>query len=484
MWGARLGGPYGGAARSDGGMKITVFGAAGGEVTGSSYLVETPRAALLVECGMFSGEGQPAERNHPRALPIGADSIAAVLVTHAHLDHSGRLPLLAREGYRGRVYATAATAEIAALLLRDSAHIQEHDAERLNRRRARSGELPAEPLYTIRDVERIIERFAAVPYHEPVDVAPGVRAVFIEAGHILGSSSIQLIVDEDGVVKRVVFSGDLGPRETPIVRDFESFGSADVVFMESTYGDRDHRAFDESVDEFIAIVGEAAAGKGKILVPTFAVGRAQTLLALLGWTFRAGRIKPFPIFLDSPMAVEATGIYLRHPELFDENLAGYVLEWPPGGYLKTLKTTVSAEESKAINDHPGPCLVMAGSGMCTGGRILHHLKHNLWRPEAHVVIVGYQSPGTLGRQLVDGAKRVSVLGEEIAVKARVHTLGGFSSHAGQKELLAWFEALAPARPRLVLTHGGDRARVALAERIKERHGIEARLISEGESVEA
>ena len=463
-------------------MRVTVFGAAGGEVTGSAYLVETAHAAILVACGMFQGKNGLGERNRslPRSIP--ASSLAAVLLTHGHLDHTGRLPLLAREGFRGPIYATPATGEITGLILRDSAHLQEHDAERLSRRRARVGDPPIAPLYTLRDAERIIENLAPVPYREPLGVAPGIRARFIEAGHILGSSSIQLLADEDGREKRIVFSGDLGPRGAPIMRDFESFHDADLVVMESTYGDRNHRPFEETVEQLIAIMEEAVAGKGKILVPTFAVGRAQTLLAVLAWIFRSGRVEPFPVFLDSPMAVEATRIYRRHPELFDEELKGLLREQLSRDDLATLRATVRTEESMAINDRPGPCLVLAGSGMCTGGRILHHLRHNLWKPETHVLIVGYQGRGTLGRLLVEGSKRVTIFGEPIAVKARIHTLGGFSSHAGQEDLLAWFDALAPARPRLVLTHGEDHAREALAARIRERHGIEALLVEEGATV--
>lgn len=463
-------------------MRVTVFGAAGGEVTGSAYLVETARAAVLVECGMFQGKNGLGERNRSLPRSLHGASLAAVLLTHGHLDHTGRLPLLAKEGYRGPVYATPATGEITGLILRDSAHLQEHDAERLSRRRARAGDPPVAPLYTLRDAERILGDFAPAPYREPIEVAPGLRARFIEAGHILGSSSIQLLADEDGRETRVVFSGDLGPRGAPILRDFESFHDADLVVMESTYGDRNHRPFGETVEQFIAIMEKAIEGKGKILVPTFAVGRAQTLLALLAWIFRSGRVEPFPVFLDSPMAVEATEIYRRHPELFDEELRGYIREKVLRDDLKTLRATVRTEESMAINDRPGPCLVLAGSGMCTGGRILHHLKHNLWKPETHVVIVGYQGRGTLGRLLVEGSRKVTIFGEPIAVNARIHTLGGFSSHAGQRDLLAWFDALAPARPRLVLTHGEDHAREALAARIRERFGIEALLVEEGATV--
>jgi len=273
--------------------------------------------------------------------------------------------------------------------------------------------------------------------------------------------------------KAVVFSGDIGPKGVPILRDFEPFRHADLVFLESTYGDHDHRPFNETVEEFISIVKDAAETGGKILVPTFAVGRAQLLTGLLGWMFRNKKVRPFPIFLDSPMAIQATNIYTKHRELFDEAMLKYVREKPLREDLKTMKLCVTAEDSMKINDQAGPCLVMAGAGMCNAGRILHHLKANLWKPEAHVLIVGYQSHESLGRRLVEGAKLVSIHGEKIAVKAKVHTLGGFSAHAGQKDLLKWFDTIAPSKPRVVLTHGEDGPREALSKLIWQKHRFKA-----------
>lgn len=462
-------------------MKITLLGAAGGEVTGSCYLVETSRARLLVDCGMFQG-GAQAEALNRAVLPDTA-SLSAVLLTHAHLDHTGRLPLLARAGFSGPIFATPATGEMTGLILRDAAKIQTQDAERHNRGRERAGEPPVPPLYTVEDAEEILHRLRPVPYRDPVVVAPGIQARFVEAGHMLGSASIQLTIEDGGRRRTVAFSGDLGPKSAPILREFEPFTSADLVFLESTYGDRDHQSFAATVDEFVRVVRDAMATGGKVLVPTFAVGRAQLLTALLAWAFREGKLKPFPVFLDSPMAIEASVIYERHHELFDEEAIAFLKQRPIGFDLKTLRMTASPEDSRAINQVPGPCLILAGSGMCNAGRILHHLRHNLWRPGAHVLIVGYQGRGTLGRQLVDGARRVSIFGEPIAVAAKVHTLGGFSAHAGQTDLLAWFAALAPAKPRVILTHGEDPQRSTLAARIQERHGLAAQLPKLGEVLE-
>jgi metallo-beta-lactamase family protein len=462
-------------------MKIHVIGAAGGEVTGSAYLVETSQSRVLIDCGMFQGGKRADSLNHS---PIGLnEKLDAVLITHAHLDHTGRLPLLAKVGYHGPLFATPATIEMSALILRDSARLQASDAERNNRKRQRAGEEPLEPLYTLEQTEAIINCFKPVPYQQAVSVAPGVQALWAEAGHMLGSASIQLIVQDHGKPKRIVFSGDLGPKGIPILKDFEPFKQADMVFLESTYGDHDHRPFKETVEEFIRIVAEAVNAGGKILVPTFAVGRAQLLTTLLSWIFRNKRIPPFPIFLDSPMAIEALNIYRRHHELYDEEMTAFIAEKPLSEDLKTMTLSVTAEESKKINDQPGPCFIMAGAGMCNGGRILHHLKQNLWKPETHVLIVGYQSHESLGRRLVDGEELVSIHGEKIAVKAQVHTLGGFSAHAGQTDLLNWFSAIAPCKPRVVLTHGEDGPRGELARLIEERFKLHSTLPGLGEVIE-
>ncbi len=462
-------------------MNITVLGAAGGQVTGSAYLVRTDRASVLVDCGLFQGGSEADERNRtPLIAP--REGLDSVLLTHAHLDHTGRLPLLPGLEFSGPVYCTSATTELAALILRDSAKIQLQDADRQNRKLARAGKESVEALYTPEDAEKIIGQLQSVPYQQPVAVAPGIQAVWSEAGHMLGSASIQLVVDEAGIQRRIVFSGDLGPRGAPILRDYEPFHRADLVFLESTYGGRDHRPLKETVEEFVEIVREAVRDKGKMLVPTFAVGRAQLLLTLLGWMFRTRKVQPFPVFLDSPMAIEATGIYSRHPELFDEEMTEYLREKPLRSDLSTLKTTVTADDSRKINEQEGPFMVLAGAGMCNAGRILHHLKHHLWNANTHVLIVGFQGNGTLGRRLVDGEPLVHIHGEPIAVRARIHTLGGFSAHAGQTDLLNWYSALAPSRPRIVLTHGEAKAREALAESLRSRFEADCLLPDLGEVI--
>jgi metallo-beta-lactamase family protein len=464
-------------------MKVTLFGAAGGEVTGSAYLVETERSRVLVDFGFFQGVPHAEARNH---VPpeLDAARLDAVLLTHAHLDHTGRLPLLPRAGGACPVLATPATLEITDLILRDSAKVQVQDLARVNRKRERAGEPPVGPLYGVEDVVGVLRHGQTVAYDTEVEVTPDMRARFVEAGHLLGSASIHLHARENGRTKLAVFSGDLGPKGVPILRDAECrHAPAAAVFLESTYGDHDHQPFDKTVAEFREVVQAAVERRGKILVPTFAVGRAQLLLVLLACLFRRGALPKFPVFLDSPMAAEASRIYLRHQELFDDELRALGEEHPILEDLDTLRITATADESKTINDAPGPCMVLAGAGMCNAGRILHHLRQNLWLPEASVLIVGYQAEGTLGRQLVERAPHVNIFGEKVAVRAQVRTLGGFSAHAGQSELLEWFGCLAGAAPRVFLTHGEKSGRATLARLIQERHGLKADLPALGEAVE-
>jgi metallo-beta-lactamase family protein len=381
------------------------------------------------------------------------------------------LPLLTRAGYQGPIYATPATIDIADLILRDSAHLQQADVERQNRRRQRQGQSLLAPLYIQEDVERLRPLYRPLPYDQPMTLAPGITVRAVEAGHMLGSVSIEMTVEEEGKKKVVVFSGDLGPRGAPLHRDPVPFKHADIVFMESTYGDRDHRSLQETAIETREVVKKAVEAGGKILVPVFAVGRTQLLLYLLAGTFQRGTLPPFPIYIDSPMAIEATKIYAKHTELFDEEALAMHQSGELRENLETAQYSPTAEDSRALNNLTGPCLIMAGAGMCTGGRILHHFRHNLSRPGTTVLIVGYQGHGSLGRMLVDGKPSVTIFGEKIPVRASVHTFGGLSGHAGQRDLLRWLDAIASSRPRVFLTHGEDRARKPLGKIIEERYQL-------------
>jgi metallo-beta-lactamase family protein len=454
-------------------MQITLFGAAG-EVTGSCYLITTTRAMVLVDCGLFQGGDDSDRRNQlPRDLQV--DDLDAVVLTHAHLDHSGRLPLLAQQRYRGPIYATPATIDVVGLLLDDAAHLQQGDAQRANRRLQRAGRQPIAPLFDEHDVMAVQRLLRPLPYREQATIAPGVSLQFVEAGHILGSASAILTIEEDGRERVLVFSGDIGPRGAPILNDPAQIAAADLVVLESTYGDRDHRPLDETVAELAALVRQAADQQSKLIIPAFAVGRTQDILYHLAALFREGIAPQIPIYLDSPLAIAATELYIRHPGLADPESRQVRAAGGLWRGLETLHTCTTAAESRMLNDRDGPCIIIAGSGMCTGGRVLHHLRHTLWQTEALVVIVGYQAAGTLGRLLVEGARRVRIYGEEIAVRAQVHTLGGFSAHAGQTELLEWLAPMAARKPQVALTHGEEHARSALARRIAERFAITAEL---------
>ena len=462
-------------------MKITFYGAAGG-VTGTAYYCESSLAKILIDCGMFQG-GRKDEALNRKPPPVNYSTLDAIVLTHAHLDHCGRLPLAVRDGYRGPIFGTPATMDLVALVLRDSLKVQTGDLDKLNRTLARKGKSKIQPLFDEEDVEGAIGLMQPLPYHELFPVAPGMEVIVDEAGHILGSGSLKLILTEQNKKKSVIFSGDLGAHGMPIVRDSEPFHEADMVIMESTYGDRDHKPLQETIDEMTAVIKRALETKGKILVPSFAIGRTQDILYYIEQAFRNGGLPRFPIYIDSPMAIEASRIYMSHPELFDEEM----IEFQGSGEAQRDKgfihPTSTAEESKHLNDVAGPCMIIAGSGMCNAGRIRHHLRHNLWKPETSVLIVGYQAEGTLGRRLVNGDSYVNIFGERIAVRARVHKLGGFSAHAGQSDLLQWFNVLAPDRPRVVLTHGEEKARIPLAKILHDRYGLQPFLPQYGESIE-
>ena len=453
-------------------MRITLLGAAGGEVTGSAYVVETAHAAVMVDCGFFQG---PRKLENFNRLPTrgAVTRLDAVVLTHAHLDHTGRLPLLTNVNYRGPIYGTRATFELADLIMRDCASIHKSDVSRENRLRRRAGKPPLDVLFTTAEIAKLRPLYKRIDYNKPTEIARGIRVRLVDAGHVFGSSSIEMTVEENGKRRVIVFSGDIGPRGAPLHRDPTPFTHADLVFLETTYGDRNHRSLAETAIEAREVIRRAAEAKAKILVPTFAIGRTQILLYLLAGAFHRKTLAPFPIFVDSPMGIEATQIYRRNADLFDEEALAMQRSGELRTALRTVQFTRSPKESERLIKAPGPCLIMAGAGMCTGGRILNHLRRNLPIAGTTVLFVGFQSRGSLGRALVDGKKVVRILGEEVPVAASVHTMGGLSGHAGQDDLMNWFASLAPSRPRVVLTHGEDRARQSVQRLISERHGIEA-----------
>ncbi len=462
-------------------MKIHFHGATG-DVTGSAYHVVTKHASILVDCGMFQG-GKKEKAKNRRPDKLEGGKLDAVLLTHGHLDHVGRLPLLTRNGYEGPIFATQPTIDIATMILRDSLMLQKADLKRENQFRARSNQPPLEPLFEERDVRNLKPLGRPIKYKQQIEVAPGISALFVDAGHVIGSSSIELTVEENGSKKVVVFSGDLGPRGAPLLNDPEPFAKADVVIMESTYGDRNHRSLHDTAIEGRDIIARAIENKAKILVPVFAVGRTQLLLYLLAGAFSRKTLPKFPIYLDSPMAIEATRIYGKNNELFDEEAK----EMGSSGELRKNLAIAQAcskpAQSRALNDISGPCLIMAGAGMCTGGRIVHHLRHNLPIAGTVVLIVGFQSANSLGRRLVDGEKVVRIFGETVPVRASIHTMGGFSAHADQRGLLDWFGTVAPSKPRTIITHGEDRSRKVFSSLIDAQHRIKTQCPQLGDVIE-
>ena len=452
-------------------MQVTFHGAAG-MVTGSMHLVEAAGHALLLDCGMIQGNAQ-AEALNFEPFPFDPGAIDAVVVSHAHIDHIGRLPLLVARGYRGPIWAHPATAELMPIMLLDSASLQQADAERANRTRRR-GEPPAKPLYTTADVNATLELVRVLEYHAPMRILPPVELAYFDAGHILGSCIVQLKAEG----RTLVFSGDLGPAGTPIIRDAETLPHADLLLLESTYGDRNHRERAATVRELGGILDEAWRQRGNVLIPAFAVGRTQELLYWFARHWDDWQLRRWQVFLDSPMAGKVTRVYDRHHALFDQEAREVWRGTPNPFRLPNLRITESTEESMAINRIESGAIIIAGNGMANGGRILHHLRQRLGDRRNHVVFVGYQGEGTLGRRLVDGAKWVRIHGRDHRVNAQRHTVGGLSAHTDQSGLLAWYAGF-ETPPPVALVHGEDRAREALAGEIAERHGVHAELAQPG-----
>jgi metallo-beta-lactamase family protein len=456
---------------------LTCHGAAR-EVTGSCHLLECAGQRILVDCGLFQGR-DALERENAHGFAFDAASIDFVLLTHAHLDHCGRLPLLARRGFRGEIIATAPTRELTRLVLTDAASLQEEEA-RSHARKMHGPALP--PLYTLEDAFHAMDFFGRrAEYGRDIELAPGLTARFIDAGHMLGSASVVVDAGKGAQRRRFVFSGDIGNPGRPLLRDAEPPPAADVVIMEATYGDRDHRSMSDSVSELVGAVADRIERGGNVIIPTFALERAQEILYHLAEGIRAGMLpRTLPVFLDSPMAISATETFARYPESLGEAARKRLAEGGDLFGLPTLRLTRETADSMAINRIKGGAVILAGSGMCTGGRVRHHLKYNLWRKNAGVIFVGYAAAGTPARRIIDGAQTVRLFGEDVRVRARVWTINGFSAHAGQHDLLGWLRHAAPKKA--VLVHGeADRGLCALAPHV-EALGIDCVVPAQGQTL--
>ena len=462
-------------------MKLSFLGAAH-TVTGSCCLLELGDHKLLVDCGMFQGGRRIRELNYAEPLFNPAD-IDCVLLTHAHIDHCGLIPRLIRHGFGGQVYATKATCDLVRIMLPDSAGIQEADAEQENRRGKRRGEAPIEPLYSLADATEALERLVAIPYGEAFSPIPGVETEFHDAGHILGSAILVLTATESGGATRFVFSGDLGQPNQPIIKDPTTIDGADFLVVESTYGDRRHQFYDKE-EALAEVINDTMDRGGNVIIPAFAVGRTQTLLYYLYKLFQARRIEDsVPVILDSPLAIAATRVFMQNTRDFDEDAlamfqaAGSVAQFPQ------LRICETAAESRELNSHESSAIIISASGMADAGRILHHLKHNLWRPESTVLFVGYQAEGSLGRRLLDGVRRVRVMGEEIVVKAKIQSLDGFSAHADAEQIIEWASGLTKPKPaKVFIVHGESMAQENLKSQFSKQLGLESYIPFRGDAV--
>ncbi len=465
-------------------MKISFLGAAK-TVTGSCYLVEAKECKFLVDCGMFQGHSKEQAMNE-EPFPFNPAELDFVVLTHAHIDHSGRIPKLFIDGFKGKIYATKATVELCAIMLPDSGHIQEFENEWENRKRERAGLPPVKPLYTYQNAVDSIQLFQNVSYDEVLKLHEGVKARFNDAGHILGSSIVELWVGENGDETKIVFSGDLGNKGIPILRDPTVIESADYLVIESTYGNRLHADLNSKLDKFVDIIADTVKKGGNIVIPSFAVGRTQEIIYELNRHLdkksdRYNQVLNIPVFVDSPLAVSATKVFRNNLDCFDDEARAYIQNGDNPLDFPGLQFTQSADESKALNERKDSIIIISASGMCEAGRIKHHLKHNLWRKESAVVFVGYQAEGTLGRKLVDGAKRVKIFGEDISVNARVEMIEGFSGHADRDGLLDWIGKFNRKPGKIFIVHGEEASMNEFSNSIEQKFGIETVIPAKGDS---
>ena len=459
-------------------MNIRFLGAAR-VVTGSCYHLITDGLQILVDCGMYQGKNADEVNRQPFQFDPG--QIDVLLLTHAHLDHSGLLPKLVADGFKGDIVATAGTAELVEIMLLDSAHIQERDAEWMTKKSFRAGKDQIyQPLYTEEDAKGVMPFVKKVNYMETLQLKSGVRYRFIDAGHILGSGSLEIWLNNGDEEKKIVFSGDIGKNDNPIINDPQHIDNANYVVVESTYGNRLHRGVEESIEEMVQAIKNTFKKGGNVLIPAFSVGRTQDILYILNRLVKQDRLPKLNVYVDSPLADKATKIYMAHPEYFDaEALTAFKFRSNEG---MNLHFTTSIEESQKINRIKSGAIIIAGSGMCDGGRIQHHFKHNIWRPECSIIFTGFQVKGTLGRHIIDGAKSARILGEEMVIRAKTYTIGGFSAHADQKELLEWLGTITN-RPKTFVTHGEESVSLEFEKVIQEKLGFETYVPHKGEELE-
>jgi len=453
-------------------MKIKFMGAAR-TVTGSCFILETGGHRFAVDCGMHQGIPEIEKRNWDVDI-YEPDQIEFFLITHAHIDHSGLLPRMVQKGFRGLIFTTPPTRDLLEIMLLDSAHIQEMEANWKSKRHLRHGQKHIQPLYTQKDAQATFPLFAIKPYDEPFEPFPGLKVNFKDAGHILGASMIELWVEENGSRSKLVFSGDIGRPAQLLMEDASVIKAADFLFLESTYGDRNHKNEEDSLNELAEAIAYSYTRGEKVIIPAFAVERTQEIIYSLHLLAKDGKLpKDMPVYLDSPLAIRATEIFRRNKEYFDEATKKLLRDGEDPLSLAQLRFAETTEESMAINNLSGPAIVIAASGMADAGRIRHHLRHNLWREGASVVFVGFQAQGTTGRKIVEGLPTVHLFHEEIAVKARVFTINGFSAHAGQSQILEWLGHFRSSNMQVFLVHGEFSAQQALAGLIQERFGLEA-----------
>ena len=461
-------------------MHIEFYGATSG-ITGSCHILRLDNQLILLDCGLIQGR-RDIEALNREPFPFHPDEISAVVLSHAHIDHSGRLPLLVRQGYTGPIYAQNATKDLCDIMLQDSAYLQERDAQYENKWRKRKNKPEIEPLYTVDDARTALKQFVGMRYREKKDILPGVSIRFQDAGHIMGSCNVEIWLSENGKQQKIVFSGDLGQYDTPILNDPAVIEEADHVIIESTYGNRTHRDQAHTVREIGEIISEAQHERGNLLIPAFAVGRSQEILYFMGKHFEEWELDRWEVFLDSPMAIRASKVYWEYPHLYDEEatrLRRKVNEMPQ---LRNLHISSSVEDSMAINNIRSGAIIIAASGMCTGGRIMHHLKHNISRDGSHVMIVGYQANGTLGRKLVDGDPEVRIHGDHYRVRAKIHTVGGLSAHGDVNDLSRWAGNF-KNRPFMHVVHGEEQAKQDFRDRLETQLGLRAAVPEMGEILE-